>query len=268
MYSVVIVDGNREDAIHLKNSIDWKRWHCRVIATLEDGPGAFRKIKQLEPHIVITEILLDGFNGLELIQRLSGEQFPHQCIIVSMHRDFKWAQKGIELGVKGYLIKPIRDDKLGDALNRSIQVLRVNLCTEDTENGNESPGMIVEAIRENSVEYSLPVRSVIQYVDRNLYSPFTMGILCDHLKMNQAYISKLFKKETGLLFSNYLRLVKMNEARRLLANPSNKVYQIAELLGYQDYPYFFRIFKQTFGYAPTALRSGKSAELSQTIEKR
>ena len=64
-----------------------------------------------------------------------------------------------------------------------------------------------------------------------------------------------FRKETGSAFTDYVNALRIQEARRLLADPTLKVYEIAERVGFTDYHYFLKIFKKVTGKSPTDVRN-------------
>ncbi len=68
------------------------------------------------------------------------------------------------------------------------------------------------------------------------------------------YFSMLFKQETGYSYSEYLNTIRINKAKQLLAETSNKVFVIAEYVGYRDYKYFVQVFKNNEGVTPTQYR--------------
>ena len=55
-------------------------------------------------------------------------------------------------------------------------------------------------------------------------------------------------------------MVKMEKARVLLKDPQNRVGEVARMLGYSDYAYFFQVFKKQFGYAPREIKTGDKKE--------
>jgi len=92
-----------------------------------------------------------------------------------------------------------------------------------------------------------------------LYSELSLGVICEELSISTSWFSKLFKREVGIGFLTYLTMVKMNMAKRLLQDPQNKVYEVAEMLGYHDYTYFFQVFKKWFGHSPTETKMQKKS---------
>lgn len=92
-----------------------------------------------------------------------------------------------------------------------------------------------------------------QYMDYEL----SLESACDQLGVSTAYMSTLFKKETGQGFVNYLTDLRMDKALELLTASDKKTYQIAEAVGYSDANYFSYVFKRKFGVAPTKYRSDR-----------
>lgn len=87
-------------------------------------------------------------------------------------------------------------------------------------------------------------------------SDLSVEMLCDYLHLSPAYFSTLFKRETGMSFTAYVTVIRMEEAARLLRTTEDKTYLIAEQTGYVDPNYFSYVFKRHFGLSPTKYRSG------------
>jgi two-component system response regulator YesN len=71
--------------------------------------------------------------------------------------------------------------------------------------------------------------------------------------MNENYLSRLFQRETGERFSQYLMRVRMETAKQLIeSNPADKLYEISEKAGFGDnYHYFSLAFKKYTGLTPS-----------------
>ncbi|AZN41803.1 response regulator transcription factor [Paenibacillus albus] len=78
--------------------------------------------------------------------------------------------------------------------------------------------------------------------------------LAAHVYLNSAYLSRLFKKETGISLMDYIILAKINQAKILLTETSQKISDIGETLGYENFSYFGKIFKKTVGISPYEYR--------------
>ena len=85
-----------------------------------------------------------------------------------------------------------------------------------------------------------------------------MKVLSTQFNVNAPYLGQLLKKETGVLFSDYLNGIRINKAKVLLAGTSFKANEISERMGYTDSNYFYRIFKKHTGLYPTEYRENSS----------
>ncbi|KGM46093.1 hypothetical protein NP83_02170, partial [Neobacillus niacini] len=73
-----------------------------------------------------------------------------------------------------------------------------------------------------------------------------------------SYFSRLFKKEVGETFVEYVTKMKINRAKELLEQTTDSVGKICERLGYDNQSYFIKIFKNYVGVTPIEYRGGKA----------
>ena len=67
-------------------------------------------------------------------------------------------------------------------------------------------------------------------------------------------VSRLFKKEKGFNFADFITRVRLDRAKKLLLDPDYTVVRIATEVGYQDASYFCRVFRQSMGMMPNQYR--------------
>ena len=118
MLRVLIADDESKVCQLIEKLVDWDALGMEVVAVAENGIEALGKIKEFHPDIVITDIRMPGYDGLDLI-RLGKEEAPKaEFVIISGYRHFEYAQMAIRYGVNAYLLKPIRKDELTETLKR------------------------------------------------------------------------------------------------------------------------------------------------------
>ena len=87
-------------------------------------------------------------------------------------------------------------------------------------------------------------------------SDLSVETLCAYLHLSLTYFSTLFKRETGMSFTAYVTVVRMDAAAEALRGTEDKTYLIARRCGYEDPNYFSYVFKKHFGVTPTKYRAG------------
>ncbi|WP_172249546.1 AraC family transcriptional regulator [Saccharibacillus deserti] len=102
---------------------------------------------------------------------------------------------------------------------------------------------------------SLAVKQMIRYMTDQYAHPVSIEDMCQSLGYNRAYLSRLFKKETGAAPVTYLLRLRIDKARGLLRErPDLSIQQIASSVGLTDPLYFSRQFQRLHGQSPTAYR--------------
>lgn len=92
-----------------------------------------------------------------------------------------------------------------------------------------------------------PIRIMKQLIEQEYQKPITLEHLAEKCEFSSTYVSRLFKKELGMNFSQYLNQVRLEKAKKLLVSTNASTAQIALETGYNDEKYFMRIFKREVG---------------------
>ena len=88
-----------------------------------------------------------------------------------------------------------------------------------------------------------------QYIEENYNKNLSLEVLGELVHLHPAYLSRVFKEETGKNLSAYITDVKMEKAAELLQE-NLRVREVMEQVGYQKSQYFSKIFKEKFGMTP------------------
>lgn len=121
MRRVVIADDEPKVALLIKNLIRWDELGLELVATANDGICALSAIEALKPDIVITDIRMPGYDGIELIERAKRHNPEIDFIIISGYRHFEYAQKAIRFGVEDYLLKPLKAVEINQTLRKMVE---------------------------------------------------------------------------------------------------------------------------------------------------
>ena len=126
MIRVLLVEDEELIREGLKVTTPWQEWGMEVVGEAADGEDGARKILELRPDIVITDVKMPKMNGLEMIEQIRG-QTACEYIILSGYDEFALVKQAIHLEVKEYLLKPVDDGKLCPVLDRAVSNLSYRL---------------------------------------------------------------------------------------------------------------------------------------------
>ncbi len=107
--------------------------------------------------------------------------------------------------------------------------------------------------RSNQFDNAL-VNEVNEYISLNYQDNISLSIIASALSINSSYLSRLYKKVTGLNLTTFITKYRINKAIELLKSSEMKIYQVAESVGIEDPTYFSQLFKKYTGHNPTYYR--------------
>ena len=124
MFKVLLVDDEPNVRQGVKMMIPWTEIDCEVIGEAEDGDDGLNKIMSLDPDIVVADIKMPGKTGIEMTQAAKALGFKGKVIILSGYSDFSYAKEAIALGVENFILKPVDEDELTDAIKAAGDKIR------------------------------------------------------------------------------------------------------------------------------------------------
>jgi two-component system response regulator YesN len=98
------------------------------------------------------------------------------------------------------------------------------------------------------------IKDICGHILENPEACISLGSAADRFRVNNTYLSNLFKQKTGIRFNEYLTGVKVARAKYYLEYTDKKVSEISYDLGYADSDYFNRLFKKYTGATPSSYR--------------
>jgi two-component system response regulator YesN len=115
--------------------------------------------------------------------------------------------------------------------------------------------MLFTLLRDNEATLSeRALTRVIDYIDKNLSEDLSLAVLADVGGFNASYLSRLFRQVTNVTITEYITKKRIDMAKKLLENTTEKVRDIALKCGYTSSHSFARAFRKTVGMSPTEYR--------------
>ena len=97
---------------------------------------------------------------------------------------------------------------------------------------------------------------VTDYIKNNLTSDdLSQGTMAERAGISRDYFSRIFKNVTGMNYSKWLNMIRLEKASELLTEPGRTLTEVAMLSGFQSIPSFNRVFREEKGMAPGEYRA-------------
>ncbi|WP_208590407.1 response regulator transcription factor [Gracilibacillus suaedae] len=145
-YKVLIVDDEMLIRQGIINYIEWESEGYKIIGEASNGEEALWLMELYHPHIIITDIVMPGMDGIELVKNIK-ENYPDtEVIVLSSFEDFDYVRQTFQSGVADYILKPkLNAKELLQTLNRVTQKQKK---AANVSNNQSSMGEICKKIIE------------------------------------------------------------------------------------------------------------------------
>ena len=143
-------------------------------------------------------------------------------------------------------VYPNREWEAGDAILKSLARMRTwtqGVCQQ-----------AVEYASSNGKDVSQVVYKVQRYMQDHLDDEFSRERVAEQVYLNPAYLSRMFRRETGLSLTDYMVKVRIARAREDLEKTNQRVSDIAINVGYANFSHFSKLFKKMTGLTPQEYR--------------
>ncbi|RCX22632.1 AraC family two component transcriptional regulator [Fontibacillus phaseoli] len=121
---MLIVDDEPVICEGLRHTINWEELGIQVVGEAYEGREALRLLEEHEVDVVLSDIRMEGMDGLQLAERLK-ERFPEvRVVMISGYEDFEYARQAIRLGVSDYLLKPVEIEELIRVVQKIVTDIR------------------------------------------------------------------------------------------------------------------------------------------------
>lgn len=101
---------------------------------------------------------------------------------------------------------------------------------------------------------NLLINKALNYIYHTYCMPIKIDDLCKTLNIDKSYFCKLFKKETGYTFTEYVNILRVEKSKELLKNKEMSLFDIAILTGFNNHSYYSKIFKKITEISPLQYR--------------
>ncbi len=223
----------------------------RVILAF-NGKEGFEKAQVYLPDLIISDIMMPGKTGIELVSELkSSLKTSHiPIILLTALTSVENKIEGFSSGADDFIEKPFNSEMLKARIKnifssrvalQEYYARKISLGFENEIPETPDQKMMAKAIR---------------FVEKNLTDEkMDIELLSGHLNLSQSTLYRKLKALTGKSANDFIRTIRLEYAARLLKEGGNNIEEISTLSGFNSHSYFTRSFKEHFGVTPSEFMS-------------
>lgn len=260
-YSLLIVEDKQDLREFLKDALKDK---FKKIYQAEDGLEALRVIKQQQPDIIVSDVMMPQMNGYQLCKEIKENlNISHiPVILLTARADSESQMLGYKLGADAYLSKPFEMEMLLSVIRNQIKNREY---IKSRYRGNQFVLSPQEATFSNADEQFMI--KLNEMIDQNLsQSNLDVKFLTSQMAMSRTSLYNKIKELTGMGANDYINRRRIDKAIVLLVQSDISITEISEQVGFTYQRYFSTLFKEMKGVTPSQFRTQHTANHQQQPE--
>ena len=220
----------------------------------EDGVEAWKIIPELQPDMIISDIMMPNMDGNQLCIAIKNDLRTSHIPVILLTAQTAEEQKieGLETGADDYITKPF---------NLNILLLRINKLIENQKQRQDNFIQQIDPAPSQIAITSLDeklIAQAIEYVEKNIdRSELSVEELSRELGMSRVHLYKKLTAITGRSPVEFIRIIRLKRAAQMLRESQLNVSEIAYSVGFNNPKYFSRYFKDEFGVLPSDYKNQK-----------
>lgn len=242
MVNVYIADDEVWIILGLKKLLEKLDIDAYVVGTANNGLMAKEEIERFKPDVVFADIRMPGLSGLELLQEIPKVSPDSKVVIISGYAEFSYAQEAVQHHAFDYLLKPIKEEDLSRVMTSLLSEMGEGEASGEMDDGERPPA------------YDRMIDNVISEIREHYMEDISLTSLSAKYNISLGHLSKMIKESLSVNFSDYIASLRIQRAKELLRDDRLSIQEIAEIVGYNDYFYFTKVFKRVEGISPSKYR--------------
>lgn len=248
MPAILVIENDDLEMEFIRSIIQQELGRKYALLAARTGAQGLRFARQNHPEIVLMDVLLPDMDGIDVIREMR-RFLTDSCIsILTACTDFYCAQKAIGLRVFAYLLKPIKPGDLKSSLEQMV------VRTSRQGHAKSGSGMSASLLQAPAEARPPLIEESLQYIRAHFEEKLSLEDVAKRFYINAQYFSRVFKRETGITFTEYIASLRIQAACNLLTATNYPAYRIANECGFSDPSYFNRVFLRYMEMTPQKYR--------------
>lgn len=246
---ILVVDDDPEIRAYLREVL---ASHGRIDEAV-NGEDALHKIADTHYDIIISDVVMPGMDGLQLLRNLKSRIDTNHIpvILLSSKNEVADRMAAWDKGADAYLGKPFNIHELQSLIDSALDN-RLRLRGKYSGVQQQDDKIETPVIKGND---AVLVDRITQEISRHLDNPeLNVEKLCEYVGLSRAHLNRKMKDLFGVTPSEFIRNMRLRKAAELLRQPDIDISQIAYSVGFTSQPHFSTAFKRFSGFSPSDFR--------------
>ena len=250
MYRLLVADSDAMDQEAVCDMLDWSRYGFDNLIQA----GSYAEAVDL----ALVDAELDGGKGYELISQLRRSGSSAVFCLMSRRGTKDELHRAMRCGARECLHQPVQEEELRSFVEWALTEEFGGVLPQESI----SPNRIDPVLQREYSEFSRITNKILLLIHSEYATSLSLTTIAAQFNMSSKYIGRIFLKDTGMRFTEYLMAYRMLEAKRMILTSGEKISVVAASVGYSQLNNFYTHFHQYFGISPSALRNAHTSEES------
>ena len=252
-YDFETAETNGIRVLVVEDNNDMQNFICMILKgkyktyTANDGADGYSKAKNINPDIIISDIMMPEMDGYTLCRKLKSEMFTSHIpiILLTAKSEEESREEAYKAMADGYICKPFSIKTLLAKVEMLVmqrqklqEKYRIDLLSNPSEVKTES---------ENDRFLNTIVSAIEDNIDN---SEFGIQELCEITRWSHQQIYRKIRALTGESINEFIRTVRLKRAAQLLSEKGCRISEVMYTVGFSSHSYFTKCFKEKFGMSP------------------
>lgn len=242
--TILLVEDNEDFRFYLKDNLQQKYNILEAV----NGKAGWEKAKDLQPDMVVSDIMMPLMNGIEFAKKIRTDPRTSHIpvVLLTAMSNEETELEGFRAGINDYISKPFTFEILASRI-RSMLNMQERLRKKFQQQVEITPADVT--ITPVDEEF---MKRAFDMVEKNLGNPdFSVEDLSRELFMSRVALYKKILSVTGKTPIEFIRIMRMKRAAQLLQKGQQTVAEVAYEVGYNNPKIFTKYFKEQFGIIPS-----------------
>ncbi len=252
--NLLIVNDEIRTADVMRRDILWTEYGIDEVFVAYEAESGKTMIQENDIDIMLCDIEMPGENGLALLKWVREQAQDIECIFLTCHANFMYAQEAISLGCQDYILIPAKYEDIGKAVFKVAQRIRQRRSDETyLEYGRHL--LSEQGKRHEERSHKMTPEETVAEVCTNIINnlgdtELSVNSIAEKFFFHPVYLNRIFKQVKEVTVSQFIINERMKKAAALLSLGELSATEVARLVGYNYYSNFHNTFKRFYGCTP------------------